>query len=304
MSNPTPDTAPAHNGPFTGLTGAAATVYTELLGHTEPVTVAALADAAGLGHSTAGRAVAALEKRGLAHRTAGGHDGPRRMPDRWQAATSSPAPDTANTPCIDGHPPRDQEETTPDDAAQDNTDGSAEPCQAPQRGSTPNDPAPPSGESADSNKENEAHALQAISDDPMPEPSEPSEPSEPMEPMERTSGNEGDNDRNSNSPESEHSTEGHSATPRDTEPTATPSTTQTGRLVPGALRQMVIDHLQAHPDEAFTATRISRIIERSSGAIANALAKLATADIVEQVTHQPRTYRLTRTTPATPTNHR
>ncbi|MFI9586834.1 hypothetical protein ACIHCQ_34550 [Streptomyces sp. NPDC052236] len=28
---------------------------------------------------------------------------------------------------------------------------------------------------------------------------------------------------------------------------------------------MVIDHLEAHPGEAFTATKISRLIEKSSG---------------------------------------
>ncbi|MBL1102755.1 hypothetical protein [Streptomyces coffeae] len=69
------------------------------------------------------------------------------------------------------------------------------------------------------------------------------------------------------------------------------------RLAPGALRQMVIAHLTAHPNEAFTATRISRTIEKSSGAIANALTTLTSQGIAEQVTKRPRTYRLA-TTPA------
>ncbi|MFD8723911.1 hypothetical protein ACFV2H_39655 [Streptomyces sp. NPDC059629] len=64
------------------------------------------------------------------------------------------------------------------------------------------------------------------------------------------------------------------------------------RLAPGALRHMVIDHLQAHPDEAFTATKISRVVEKSSGAIANALITLARQGIAEQVSERPRTYRL------------
>lgn len=64
------------------------------------------------------------------------------------------------------------------------------------------------------------------------------------------------------------------------------------RLAPGGLRQMVIDHLQAHPGEAFTATRISRVIEKSSGAIANALATLTQQGIAEQVSDKPRTYRV------------
>ncbi|MFA3842765.1 hypothetical protein [Streptomyces aureus] len=64
------------------------------------------------------------------------------------------------------------------------------------------------------------------------------------------------------------------------------------RLAPGALRQRVIDHLQAHPQDAFTATRISRVIERSSGAIANSLGVLARQGIAEQVSDKPRAYRL------------
>ncbi|MFI6093498.1 hypothetical protein [Streptomyces sp. NPDC051218] len=67
---------------------------------------------------------------------------------------------------------------------------------------------------------------------------------------------------------------------------------QRARLAPGGLRQMVIDHLQAHPAEAFTATKISRVIEKSSGAIANALVTLTVQGISEQVTERPRTYRL------------
>lgn len=54
---------------------------------------------------------------------------------------------------------------------------------------------------------------------------------------------------------------------------------------------MVIDHLQAHPGEAFTATKISRVIEKSSGAIANALVTLTGQGITEQVSDRPRTYR-------------
>ncbi|MEV0598480.1 helix-turn-helix domain-containing protein [Streptomyces sp. NPDC050315] len=67
------------------------------------------------------------------------------------------------------------------------------------------------------------------------------------------------------------------------------------RLEPGALRQMVLAHLEAHPGVAFTATRISRVIEKSSGAIANALQKLVHQQLVEQVTDRPRTFRLVTT---------
>ncbi|WP_159033128.1 hypothetical protein [Streptomyces fodineus] len=74
----------------------------------------------------------------------------------------------------------------------------------------------------------------------------------------------------------------------------TPATASPGgskRLARGALRQLVIDHLNAHPGESFTATRISRVIDRSSGAVANAPVTLSTQGLIEQVTDRPRTYR-------------
>ena len=67
---------------------------------------------------------------------------------------------------------------------------------------------------------------------------------------------------------------------------------QKTRLAPGALRRMVIDHLTAHPSEAFTATRISRAIDKSSGAIANCLVTLLGQGVAEQTSEKPRTYRL------------
>ncbi|MBT2902643.1 hypothetical protein [Streptomyces sp. McG8] len=63
-----------------------------------------------------------------------------------------------------------------------------------------------------------------------------------------------------------------------------------GRLAHGGLRQLVIEHLTAHPG-AFTATRIGRVIDRPSGAIANALVTLTKQGRAEQVTERPRTYR-------------
>ncbi|MFZ3555821.1 hypothetical protein [Streptomyces sp. BH055] len=66
------------------------------------------------------------------------------------------------------------------------------------------------------------------------------------------------------------------------------------RLAPGGLRQLVVDHLTAHPHDAFTATGISRAIEKSSGAIANSLVTLTKQLVTEQVTDKPRTYRLAR----------
>ncbi|UED86342.1 hypothetical protein [Streptomyces profundus] len=89
-------------------------------------------------------------------------------------------------------------------------------------------------------------------------------------------------------------------TPEATEPAATgtptpaqPVTAQAHpRLAPGQLRKMVVEHLNAYPDSEFTATAISRVIGRSSGAIANALATLTEQGIAQQVSPAPRRYRL------------
>ncbi|WP_199550365.1 helix-turn-helix domain-containing protein [Streptomyces sp. N35] len=181
--------------PLTGLTGIPAAIYTELTAMPGEATVAELALAAGVSRSATGKALVTLEEHGLALRTRGGHEGARRVPDRWRAA-----------------PIADSGTSTP--VTQDGDQDSA--------------PAP---------------AVES----------------------------------------------GHSAAP-------TPSTTaligQKNRLAPGALRQLVIDHLTAHPDEAFTATKISRAIGKSSGAIANVLVKITADGVAEQRTERPRTYRL------------
>ncbi|MDG4858226.1 helix-turn-helix domain-containing protein, partial [Streptomyces sp. T-3] len=97
MSNtpPTPNTralqAVPDAAPLTGLTGTPAAIYTQLAGLTEAATVAELALAAGVSRSGAGKALVTLEEHGLAVRTPGGHDGPRRTPDRWSPAPTRPA---------------------------------------------------------------------------------------------------------------------------------------------------------------------------------------------------------------------
>ena len=51
-------------------------------------TVAEIAAATGLGRSTIGKQLTELERTGQAARTTGGHDGGRRVPDRWSSATT------------------------------------------------------------------------------------------------------------------------------------------------------------------------------------------------------------------------
>lgn len=65
------------------------------------------------------------------------------------------------------------------------------------------------------------------------------------------------------------------------------------RLRPGELNGLVLTYMRKHEDEwPLTASAIARGIGRSSGAIANCLARLAKAKKVRQAKRKPRAYDL------------
>ncbi|MFF4602567.1 helix-turn-helix domain-containing protein [Streptomyces sp. NPDC001339] len=310
MSDTNLDTTPTSDStstpePLTGLTGAAADVYTELLGLTEPVTVAELAHIAGIGHSTAGRAVAALEKRGLATRTRGGHDGPRRMPDLWHPVTRASAPEATNSDMSEhGEQPTDaQPESSPTDSAKpvDDDVECGEDTSGPSTSDASGMPDPDSlGHTSTDDANVPADTLPDDISNTTPANNtnsytEPEADTPQVDPPQNTEQPDGDNSQDHGSQSETNDTPTSSEGIEATSAPAQPVPAKDGRLAPGALRQMVIDHLHAHPDEAFTATRISRIIDKSSGAIANALEKLASQGITEQVTDRPRMFRLANT---------
>jgi hypothetical protein len=66
---------------------------------------------------------------------------------------------------------------------------------------------------------------------------------------------------------------------------------------PGALRDLVEEHLRTFPDATFTPHQIGKVLTRSAGAVANALDKLVSLGTAQMVTDKPRSYRLT---PAAP----
>ncbi|MFE9571040.1 helix-turn-helix domain-containing protein [Streptomyces sp. NPDC006692] len=239
--------------PLTGLTGAPAAVYTELAGLTEPATAAELALAAGLGRSTTSKALTTLEQHGLALREPGGHEGARRTPDRWHPIQTTPTPDTDTETPVDAEPTSDGPDTT----------------------------QPPAQDTADTTPEADPETTAPSATTSAPDTGTSPAPSTNDAP-ETTAQSESVEDELATAP-----------APHDPAPAPAPAPGQRVRLAPGGLRQMVIDHLTAHPDEAFTATRISRVIEKSSGAIANCLATLVKQHIAEQVSDTPRTFRLT-----------
>ena len=67
---------------------------------------------------------------------------------------------------------------------------------------------------------------------------------------------------------------------------------------PGALRDLVEEHLRKFPDAAFTPHQVGKVLTRSAGAVANALDKLVGLGIAQMVTDKPRSYRLAPAAPA------
>ncbi|MGD0706053.1 MAG: hypothetical protein ABSA02_39995 [Trebonia sp.] len=67
---------------------------------------------------------------------------------------------------------------------------------------------------------------------------------------------------------------------------------------PGALRDLVEEHLRKFPDAAFTPHQVGKVLTRSAGAVANALDKLVSLGTAQMVTDKPRTYQLATAAPA------
>ena len=61
---------------------------------------------------------------------------------------------------------------------------------------------------------------------------------------------------------------------------------------PGALRDLVEEHLRKFPGTAFTPHQVGKVLTRSAGAVANALDKLVSLGTAQMITDKPRTYRL------------
>jgi hypothetical protein len=76
-------------------------------------------------------------------------------------------------------------------------------------------------------------------------------------------------------------------------PPAEPPPTQSGRLGAGQLRQLVLGCLAERPGQALSPTAIAKTLDRSAGAVANALRVLAGQGAVTQTQPKPRRYTIT-----------
>jgi predicted transcriptional regulator len=75
-----------------------------------------------------------------------------------------------------------------------------------------------------------------------------------------------------------------------TPPAADRPPTGSGRLGPGALRELVLACLAERPGQALSPTAIAKALDRSAGAVANALRVLAGQGAVTQTQAKPRRY--------------
>ncbi|MDE3721457.1 MarR family transcriptional regulator [Nocardiopsis sp. N85] len=256
----TTTTAPARELIMTALTEAGT-----------PLTVTDLAEVAGVGKSTVSKYLPALEKDGAAVRTPGGRDGRRRLPDHWQAA-----PTTAT----------EQDPASDEDAACAAEDFESAVTMPPVEGGGnedaqvhPQDSAPmgtgetgllASGENSvpeDAGSAAEPAAAAAL------------DPASPVPALDAPA------------PRAEVAPAPVAADLGMDEPTVNP-VSGSRRLASGELKLMVWALLKAAPEQEYTATELSHLLQgRSIGAIQNNLAKLTKEGKTELTCDKPRRYR-------------
>jgi IclR helix-turn-helix domain len=243
----------------------AAQIVLALMDAENASTAAGLAERAGLARSTVTKALAALLDLGLAVRQDGGHEGARRIADRWFAAPGATPPPAAADGDQPGAEPGTDDESARLDGADDETMLNA---QSAEDGDA--DEAEPSAEPAD------------------PEASCGAEPSEAGDPGTVEAPAAGPDAVDGHSPD-----EAVAGADSDRPRLASDSGVGAARLGKGELRSMVEAHLRENPDREWTPTAISKILGRSAGAINNACVKLAETGSVTIFPDKPVRFRWT-----------
>ena len=120
-------------------------------------------------------------------------------------------------------------------------------------------------------------------------PEQGSEPEVPVAPAADTSDGETQGEE---APSAEVDVQPRTEVAADSEP-AVEETVASGKLRLGAgkLRDMVFAHLRDHADQDFTPSALGKVLQRSSGAIANACEKLVSEQLITQTSDKPRRYR-------------
>jgi hypothetical protein len=313
---PAPGAAPAADSPAVAVSAALAA---------DPgSTVAAIADAAGTGKPAARAALLEMEKASTATRVKGDRPG---IPDTWTLA--GPAPDgtspAADPEAAQAGQPGDDPAGSPDPAAEDEAAGGTgqdDPAEA-------GDPAVPAPEAAEPEPDDapaDADREDAVPDEPDAEAEPGSDPAADDAPHDEDApAVDGDEAADALDPAlvtelTEHLdqikahadeagldlvTSGDLKTVLAGLDEIAEQAAQARRALkaaiggrkapavrPGGLRDKVLAHLAAHPGGEFTPHEIHKVLDHSSGAIANALETLVKLGQAEVASEKPRKFRL------------
>jgi hypothetical protein len=312
---PALDAAPAADGPAAAVSAA--------LAANPGSTVAAIADAAGTGKPAARAALLEMEKAGTATRV----KATRPNPDTWTLA--GPAPDgtgpAADPEAGQAGQPGDDPADSPDPAAEAETAGGTGHDHPTEAGDTAA-PAPEAAEPEPDDAPAEADHEDAVPDEPDAEAEPSSDPADDDAPHdEGAPADAGDESADAPDPAlvtklTEHLdqikahadeagldlvTSGDLKTVLAGLDEIAEQAAQARRALkaaiggrrapavrPGGLRDKVVAHLVAHPDGEFTPHEIHKVLEHSSGAIANALETLVKLGQAEVASEKPRKFRL------------
>lgn len=74
-----------------------------------------------------------------------------------------------------------------------------------------------------------------------------------------------------------------------------------GKLLPGQLQSLVLDHVQRHPDQDWGPSQVARALDRSTGAVGNALETFADRGLLTRTSTSPRRYQAIKATAASTT---
>ena len=303
---PAPDTAPAPDSP-------AAAVHAALAANPGG-TVTAIADAAGTGKPAARDALLAMEKDGTATRAKGARPG---IPDTWTLSGHAPGdagPADAGPEAEQAGQPADGIVSSPDGSGSSpDGRGGGEPAgeagAAKTAGPGQQDADAPDGEQDDEALPGSGDPQEpgdGPSEDPAPEDSggeagdapDPALVSEIIERIDqiRAAADEAElvltasGDLKAALAGLDEIYEQAAEARRSLK--AATSGRKAPAVRPGGLRDKVLAHLTANPDKEFTPHEIHKVIDHSSGAIANALDTLVKLGEAEVATEKPRRFRL------------
>ena len=284
-ARPVNDTAPASGG-------VAAAVWAGLTA-APGASIATLAATVGVSRTSVVNALTAFEADGNAARTRGTRDGKQRTPDTWHAITSNdtsepaPEPEEPSVPASEAIPPAHGPDTAPADGP---TDEPAPDAAIPEPAVSEPDLAEPPAPEADTDlatsATDRATAAKTAFEQATSIVTAMTSDTESL----HTALADGDANTAITCLDTIRASISHAR--RVLKTGTKTSTARTGPILgSGQLRQMVHDHMAAHPGIPFSPYEVARVLGgRSSGAVANAMDRLVGDGHAVMVSESPRRY--------------